>query len=288
MDKLTWVLIAVMACADVALSAFYGITVDYVPILPFLCLALSAVFTRLWPNPYIASIAMAVAQFELVLVATGVFNYLSIALGFRPIDAELEAIDRVLGVDWPALWSLVVARPRLRAILGLFYSSLAIQLAILVFTMTVTSRFERVRELLVLTSTTLVICVLIAAVLPSDGTWGYYGISGETDGYLPLLRGIRSGEVTTITVLHGGVTFPSWHTIMAVVLVYVCRGIPWLFVPALFLNAGMLVATPMIGGHYFVDIYAGLVLAAVVIVGLRRASITVPHKCALEPDSKVY
>jgi hypothetical protein len=166
MDKLTWALIGVMACADVTLSAVYGITVDYVPILPFLCLALWAVFTRLWPIPYIASIAMAVAQFELVLVATGVFNYLSIALGFRPIDAELEAIDRVLGIDWPALWSLVVERPRLRAILGVFYSSLAIQVAILVFAMTVTSRFDRVRELLALTSITVVICVLIAAVLP--------------------------------------------------------------------------------------------------------------------------
>lgn len=269
MDKLTWWLIAGLACADIVLALTCGIGVDYMPILPLLCIAVGLAFTRLWPNPYIATFATAVAQFELALVSAGVFNYLSIALGFPPIDAELDALDRAHGIDWRALWSFVVDHPWLRTILGLFYSSLAVQIAILVVAFTATRRFERVRELAALTSVTLVVCVLVAAVVPADGAWGYYGISGETDGTLPLVRGIRSGEVTTITFLHGAVTFPSWHTVMAIVLVYVTRGVPWLLLPAVFLNAGMLVATPMIGGHYFVDIYAGVAVAAAAIYAMR-------------------
>ena len=152
----------------------------------------------------------------------------------------------------------------------MFYSSMAVQIAIIAIAMIVTSRFERIRELLALTSITLVVCVLVAAMLSSDGTWAHYGISGgDTDGHISLLRGIRSGEVSTITILHGGVSFPSWHTAMAVVLVYICRGIPWLLIPAFVLNAGMLAATPTIGGHYFVDIYAGIAVAVAAIYALR-------------------
>jgi len=63
--------------------------------------------------------------------------------------------------------------------------------------------------------------------------------------------------------MQGLISIPSLHAAMAVLLVHAMRGTRLLPVFAV-LNVAMLVSTPLDGGHYLVDVLAGVAL----VVGL--------------------
>ncbi len=56
------------------------------------------------------------------------------------------------------------------------------------------------------------------------------------------------------------ITFPSYHSVMAVLLAYAARG-TFLSFLSLVLNALMLVSVPTEGGHYLTDAIAGIAIA---------------------------
>ncbi len=70
--------------------------------------------------------------------------------------------------------------------------------------------------------------------------------------------------------ISGIIAFPSYHAACAVLLTYFLRGIPVLFPAAVVFNLLMVLATPIIGGHYATDVLAGLAVAAVTIYGIER------------------
>jgi len=92
--------------------------------------------------------------------------------------------------------------------------------------------------------------------------------------------GLRDGSFRTLEVgnLLGIITFPSFHTAISLVLVWVARGIAWLFWPSLIVGIGVLVSIPSEGGHYFVDVVAGalVTVAAIGLTTRRRALRTSP------------
>jgi membrane-associated phospholipid phosphatase len=82
---------------------------------------------------------------------------------------------------------------------------------------------------------------------------------------------LRDGSLRLIDLAHaeGLVSFPSFHACLAVVCAAAARGLgPARFVFYL-LNLLIVIASPMIGGHYFVDIFAGLLLGG--LASLTRA-----------------
>jgi membrane-associated phospholipid phosphatase len=58
------------------------------------------------------------------------------------------------------------------------------------------------------------------------------------------------------------VTFPSGHTILAIITTYALRGSWWTFIPALLLNGTMVVSTIPEGGHHLFDLIVGGAIAA--------------------------
>ncbi|MDJ1159486.1 phosphatase PAP2 family protein [Chelatococcus sp. SYSU_G07232] len=71
--------------------------------------------------------------------------------------------------------------------------------------------------------------------------------------------------------VEGIVTFPPFHTVLAILTAYACRDVRPLFVAAVLLNALVIVSTLPEGGHHLVDIMAGALIAGVTIIGVRRA-----------------
>ena len=59
----------------------------------------------------------------------------------------------------------------------------------------------------------------------------------------------------------GAIAFPSYHIVMAVMVVWFARG-TWLFWPALALNLPMIPATLTHGGHHLIDLPGGVVAFA--------------------------
>src|SRR5260370_38906773 len=88
-----------------------------------------------------------------------------------------------------------------------------------------------------------------------------------------VLLTIRNGSLSkfALTDLTGIVAFPSFHTVVAVLLVYVHRPPLRSFVPVAILNALMLVVIPFAGHHYLVDMIAGTSVAAVSILIVHAA-----------------
>ena len=66
--------------------------------------------------------------------------------------------------------------------------------------------------------------------------------------------------------LTGIVTFPSFHAATAALYLWAFWPVRWFRPVAVVANVGMLLATPLGGGHYFIDVFAGIAVAAAAII----------------------
>ena len=88
----------------------------------------------------------------------------------------------------------------------------------------------------------------------------------------PVFHGLRDGTWRTLIAgrsSRGIITFPSLHAALAVIVaaaLWPLARLRWVFVV---LNTAMLIATPIDGSHYFVDVLAGVALAALCLVAAR-------------------
>jgi membrane-associated phospholipid phosphatase len=92
--------------------------------------------------------------------------------------------------------------------------------------------------------------------------------------YLADLVGVHDGSAKSfdVTDLGGIVAFPSYHAVLGVLLTYAHRGGVLLW-PVAALNAVMLVSIPSEGGHYLIDLVAGVPTAVFTIVAIRGAQL---------------
>ena len=116
------------------------------------------------------------------------------------------------------------------------------------------------------------ISITVSAALPAAGAWPYYGLAATDPEILPavstswpVFHGLRDGTFRLLVAVgsEGIITFPSLHAALAVIVVaalWPVAVLRWVF---LALNTAMLIATPIDGSHYFIDIMAGIALAAV-------------------------
>ena len=86
------------------------------------------------------------------------------------------------------------------------------------------------------------------------------------------MQALGSGAAVVLDLAkeEGIISFPSYHAALALLLLLGAWHNAWLRWPFLAINVAMIVATPIDGGHYFVDVIAGLAIAAVSQVVARR------------------
>lgn len=214
--------------------------------------------------------------------AAAALSYIVLTPSLPLVDSQLATIDRMLGFDWPAWYRLVSDSPRVEFALQVFYRSSLLHVIVLILALGLIGRIERARELNALLIATSLPMVLISGLLPALSAWVYYDIGVEKAYHLEHVVGLRDGSFRILSpgTLLGIVTFPSFHTAIALALVYASRGIAWLFYPTLLINVGVLVSIPSEGGHYLVDMLAGF-LITVVAVGWLRARPAAPKGTSL-------
>jgi membrane-associated phospholipid phosphatase len=112
------------------------------------------------------------------------------------------------------------------------------------------------------------------ALVPAVGAYAYFNPPPELFDnfthhagmwhYAELMK-LRSGEpfVFLADNVRGMVTFPSFHTVLGIIIAYALRGFRWLFAPVAILNAVMIVSTLPEGGHHLVDVLAGIAIALI-------------------------
>lgn len=227
-----------------------------------------------------AFVLLSIAQLTVLGLFGAPLTYIAASANLPLQDANLAYLDGVLGLDWPAYYDYFVARPWLLRYAIFFYAMIISPTLTVPILLGFTRDYVRLQRFVLACTLTVCVTALVSALVPAIGTYQQYGLAADTAdlkaiGYLIQLERLplaRDGSlrVLEISQIAGIVTFPSFHAASAVLALWGYWSVWWLRPAALILNGGMLIATPLIGGHYFVDVLAGAALAALAIYATER------------------
>jgi hypothetical protein len=205
--------------------------------------------------------------------ATGcVLTYLGATFALPLQDKALAACDHAFGFDWLAWHETLLAWPVLHRVLWLVYASLMVQIVFVVLFLPAVGLARRGTELLLLAALTLLLTLLLAALWPALGPFATLGAAaGDPMEYLPDLLALRASGPWhfSLPAMQGIITMPSYHTVLAILFAYACRGTGLIGWGVAGLNALMLLSIPPIGGHYLIDMVAGAAIALLGVLALR-------------------
>src|SRR4029077_11707104 len=191
-------------------------------------------------------------------------------------DARFAHMDAALGFNWLGCLTVIIPHPILRNLLEHDYNSVFVQVFVSIAYFAIIRRTDRNRELLWTGMFSALITASLSGLLPAVGPYVNDVKSlplKDMPAWLAVFVTLRDGTLSKFALLDmtGIVTFPSFHTALAILLIYVHRPPLRSFVPVLILNVVMLVAIPFAGHHYLVDMIAGAGVAAISIGFVRLA-----------------
>ena len=218
--------------------------------------------------PRIAGMARTGLLFILYMDAIGMFSYLVAGTLQLPLlDRQLAQIDRMLGFDWMAYHQWLRSAPWLSRATNFCYGCVGPQLLLLVLLLDLCGRGARAREFFLSFAVSSLAVSILGGLLPAAGAFVEYAVpEAHTTPYVLAYLGLRDGSMRVIDLLsmQGVVQFPSFHAAMAALCCYAVRDMRWLLPPSLLVNALVIAVTPVAGGHHFIDVIAGLLLAAAI------------------------
>lgn len=233
-------------------------------------------------DPQVMFVLGGTAQIVLITAVMTPLTYVAASTNFPMQDANLLAIDRALGFDWGAYVRTVDAHPVLAAWVNYGYTMIRWPIFAIPVVLAATQRYYRIEEFTFAFGLALIVTTIISAFVPAIGVFQQIGLDPASirhlnlQPYLDQLRDLppaRDGSLRHLDLfgLGGIVTFPSFHAASAVLYAWALWPVRWMrpiVVPAF---TAMLAATPINGGHYLIDVIAGMAVAALSIVAARRA-----------------
>ncbi len=208
-------------------------------------------------------------------------NYLLLTVAGPRIDIPLAALDRVIGVDWPAMMAMAAQHPLIAVIMQLAYISVLPQLAVLVAVLGWHGKHEHIYSLCLALSAGAAISMTVWTLAPSFGAFSVYELPANVSRHLPLALDGHYAKALVALLAHGPghispadakglIGFPSFHAVMALFVAWHARELAIVRWFALGLNAVVLVATPIEGGHHVVDVLAGFAVAVLAVLFANR------------------
>jgi membrane-associated phospholipid phosphatase len=237
------------------------------------------VYAVLRPDERLAALALGGAYLIAYTFAAALLSYIGTSLALPLLDAHFARADAALGLDWMAALELADRWPALGTLLRVAYASSMQQVLLVFLVLATTRRLQRLADFLALFTATSLVTILTASLLPSAGAFVHFDppaalrrVVGADAGiwHLHHFEALRSGALRAIDpgAIEGLVTFPSFHTALAVITAWALWRTPYLAIPALALNALVIASTVPVGGHYFVDVLAGLAIAGAAVGAL--------------------
>ena len=276
-DRFIWLLIVGMLAAFLLISRRDPFTlIPSKAVLPSVGLATLAAASWIghrWRLPRLKSASGAFLQMTAFTILGVVLAYAVAARGGTLWDARLAAADRVLGFDWAAIRVLLDRAPPLVWLLGLAYHSLIVQMIVAIVVLSHAARAPILRVTVAAAVLSGFVTILASGLFPAMGNVfdpaGYRHLWPSV-AWLEagLIGGLRDGSIRVVDLgaMMGIVTFPSFHATLAAIFVWAFGQLPRLATPAQLWAASTIVATPVFGGHYAVDVIAGLALAPPAII----------------------
>jgi hypothetical protein len=278
---LNWVpllLLALLLVISLVLTDFSLNILPAVGIILLIAVAGHALSRAGYPQPAFALVS--IAQLQLLVLLATPLTYIAASANLPMQDANLAFVDRLMGLDWPAYYKFVYARPALVPYIYFGYAMITWPVFCVPIFLGATRNYRRLQRFTFACTLTLVVTAIVSSLLPAFGTYYQYGISADTpifraSGYLSQLHElplIRDGSLRALKLenLVGIITFPSFHAAAAILTVWALWSMRWMRPLVLPAYVGMLLATPLVGGHYFIDVFAGAGLAVLAIAAARR------------------
>ncbi|MDE3061021.1 MAG: phosphatase PAP2 family protein [Pseudomonadota bacterium] len=279
-NRLLWTMVLTALTAAVAGIRLAGweVTIphigEFVAIMGF-CAALSLVCFHVHRNDTLFFFGNAINQMICGGFAVAFLTYFGGWLNRPLMDGPLVAIDQMSGFDWRTYIAWINTHPLLGDFLTFSYQSFSLQLVLLLCLLFIYDHSAHGQRFVLVFLVSATACALLSAAFPAAGGYVYYDI--DVANYPQLhpaaariheatLLALRQHELSKITFpMQGIVTFPSFHASLAVLLLYAAIPLRRFRLITHPLNLAMLFSTPVDGGHYLIDVVAGVLIALLAI-----------------------
>lgn len=286
-DDASWGLMLLLAALLLGLQAGVPFTLDWAGTLPAVVMVgifgiIGLGYRKRRKTPEIPAMLAALSQAWLFAALGAILSYMLAARSGPLWDSSLFAADRALGLDWRSYLAFVDSQPWLAELLSRSYRSLIPQLIVLIVALSFLGKLHAMRVVICASILTGMVTIILSGFFPAVGNFVFLGL-GPADYpnlepaaafvHMHDFEALRAGSLRTLTLpdMQGIVTFPSYHAALAAIYCwgfYHARLLRW---PGMIVSALTILATPIDGGHYFIDVIAGLALAAAGIWIARRA-----------------
>jgi PAP2 superfamily len=218
----------------------------------------------------------------LAFAALRVLDHLMMSLPFPWADDTLARLDADLGFDWLNYTRWAAARPLVVAAFRFSYTGLTLVTLFVFIVLFAAGERARAKEFLRFVFWSALATVILGAAVPARGAMYRFAstnlqsVFGAEAGIYPLpyLNALRSHapHILNFQDLPGLVSMPSFHTACALLVAYSCRNIRILGTLSILYAAVMIASTPIMGGHYFVDLIGGAALMTAIVLLDKRIS----------------
>lgn len=267
-QSFAWGVVFCLALIDLAWIHASGWSVPFREVLltrwPYLGLFVPLLFHRYRSDLRLRSTLLGTAVLIAFSNFGSVLSYLVLSVGGPLADRSLARWDAALGFDWLAAVNWVDAHPSVQHVFRVAYQSGLVQVGLVVLVLGFTARLQQLHEFIDLYIAGSLIAIASSLAFPAAGPWidapGAPFDASVLSNFVPL----HDGTLRKLDLIHlqGLISVPSAHAMVGVFLVYSMRGTGLLFLLSAMLNGVLLLATPTEGGHYLIDVIAGILCAA--------------------------
>jgi hypothetical protein len=304
--KFNLLVIAILSFA-VALLGYSGgysfppANIFFASVLPVMLFGpLGLFYTYIRPDSTIAVPCMNITTYSLFIPPIVLFGQLMGGLNYPLVDSQLAAFDATLGINWLSIVTYFASLPEWVSIYStkLYSSTDILGLLVAVF-LIFSGKHKRLEEFVTYFILTAIIVNIFAGFFPAASAYEYFKPSSDLyarlspivgEGYMNDFFALRNGEMHQLKLIgaNGIVSFPSFHTIIALLLAYVVRGCGLTTYLVGIWCLGIVATTPFDGAHYVADIIGGGVTLMATIAVMQRLEphltrILSPHTDKTEP-----
>jgi hypothetical protein len=205
-----------------------------------------------------------------------VLNHLLMTINFPMADARLLAWDSALGFDWLSYSKAMTHFHPVQKTLSIAYQSMTYAgVGFIAAILICMNRRKRIIELAYLLTAAAFFCLIVAIGFPAHGTMALLADNellarlefGAGTFFIDQLDVTRSSAPLLLIPdqLQGLASFPSFHTCLGMIIMRCSRGHWFTGLTGKIIGVLIIAATPIYGGHYFVDLVSGAGLMALAI-----------------------
>jgi len=260
---------------DVDAKAF-----GFIALLSGLCAMGALYYQRARKDERLATMLVGTSFLLAMSSSFSLLNYLLLTVTGPRIDLPLAAIDRAMGVDWPAMMAFAAQHPWLNECFRLAYISVLPQIALLIVVIGLAGKYQQIYALCLSVACGAAISIAIWTAAPSFGAFSVYTLPTAVSNHLAVALDSHYAKDLMALLAHGPgyispraakglIGFPSYHAALALIVAWYARELPYLRWPLIAVNAIVVVATPIQGGHHVIDVLAGIGVAVAAVLFAR-------------------